>query len=298
MRIVATLLCLLGLRGEAFARDDFWAHWGDGQAEMNGYRLTEPRYGAKRSGTAVLIFVTEDMSDSLRVKADPGKHPKADVYPVMKLNAIRHFQTGIYDYKVMTSTFARVAPGWPVAKVAFSSQEWCGLVYHQLLPRGSRIEGVFHSYFDGEAAGQEDLALPAGGVFEDALPMALRSWLGPYVGPGESRTVAFLPSLLKARLEHVPLVWGRATITRSGAARSIEVPAGSFIGQAWTVAVARGPTLTFQIEASSPYRLLGWSSDNGEAAVLLGSTRLAYWKLRAPGGEKYLKDLGLPLPTP
>ncbi len=27
--------------------------------------------------------------------------------------------------------------------------------------------------------------------------------------------------------------------------------------------------------------------------MLLGSTRLAYWKLNGPGGEKYLKELGL-----
>ena len=36
----------------------FWAHWGDGRAEMNGYRLIQPRYGAPRTGTALLIFVT------------------------------------------------------------------------------------------------------------------------------------------------------------------------------------------------------------------------------------------------
>jgi hypothetical protein len=129
----------------------FWSHWGDGRAELSGYRLQQPRYGSSRPGTAVLIYVTEDFSDSLRVKADPGKHPASDVYPVLKLNAVRDFQTGIYDYNVMTSTFARVAPAWPIAKVSFSSQEWCGHVWHQLLPRGGSVAGVSHSYFDGEA---------------------------------------------------------------------------------------------------------------------------------------------------
>src|SRR5262249_4708755 len=160
------------------AAEDFWAHWGDGKAEMNGYRATVPRYGAVRAGTDVLVFVTEDMSDSLRVKADPGKHPASDVYPVMKLNVVRHFQTGIYDYDVMTSTFARVAPGWPVRKISFSSQEWCGHVYHQLLPRADKVPGLFHSYFDGEADGADDLAFPKDGVFEDELPILLRGWNG------------------------------------------------------------------------------------------------------------------------
>jgi hypothetical protein len=48
------------------------------------------------------------------------------VYPVLKLNAVRKFQTGIYDYSVLTSTFARTAAGFPVAKLSFSIQEWCG----------------------------------------------------------------------------------------------------------------------------------------------------------------------------
>ena len=28
----------------------FWDHWGDGRGELNGYRLVQPRYGAKRTG--------------------------------------------------------------------------------------------------------------------------------------------------------------------------------------------------------------------------------------------------------
>ena len=133
MRIPA-LSAVLALCFATTARpQDFWKHWGDGLAELNGYRLVQPRYGAARTGTAVLVFVTEDFSDSLRVKADPGRHPRSDVYPVMKLNAIREFQTGIYDYDVMTSVFLRVSPGWPLAKLSFSSQEWCGHVWHQLI---------------------------------------------------------------------------------------------------------------------------------------------------------------------
>ena len=295
---LALVVGLLALPAAARGGDEFWAHWGDGKAEMNGYKLTQPRYGQKRSGSAVLIFVTEDMSDSLRVKADPGKHPKADVHPVMKLNAVRHFQTGIYDYKVMTSVFARVAAGWPLAKISFSSQEWCGHVYHQLLPRGSRIEGVFHSYFDGEADGTEDLPLRDAGWFEDLLPITFRSWLGAALEPGGSRTVPLLPSLLRVRLEHKPLAWTRATITRSATAAALRVKAGAFQADTWTVAIVDGPKTAYWIESTAPFRILGWRSDTGEEAELLGSTRLAYWKLNGPGGESSLKDLGLSAPLP
>jgi hypothetical protein len=290
------LALVLAFAGPACAQD-FWAHWGDGKAELNGYRLTQPRYGTNRAGSAVLVFVTEDFSDSLRVKADPGKHPATDVYPVLKLNLVRDFQTGIYNYNTMTSTFARVSAGWPVAKVSFSSQEWCGLVWHQITPRAGKVLGLFHSYFDGEADGKDDLALPKDGVFEDALPILLRGWNGEYLKAGESRTVPFLPSLFRSRLAHQPLAWGKATITRAAATSDTKVPAGTLKAVIWTVAEDGGAKTTYAFEAASPYRLLRRSSDAGEDAVLLGSSRQSYWKLNAPGGEQYLKELGLKPPT-
>jgi len=289
-RLIAVLG--LALAGPVGAQD-FWAHWGDGKAEINGYRLTQPRYGAPRAGTAIFICVTEDFTDTLRVKADPGKHPPSDVYPVLKLNAVRHFQTGVYDYKVMTSTFARVAPGWPIAKVSFASEEWCGNTYHQLLPRGTRIAGVFHSYFDGEADGTEDLPLPGDGVMEDALPIALRGWQGDYLGAGQAKTVPFLPSLLRTRLDHQPLRWGRATIARSATSSPRVTPAGRFQVSTWSVDVEGGGRLTFEFETQAPYRLIRFTGPHDEEAVLLGTSRLAYWKLNGLGGEKYLKELGL-----
>ncbi len=287
---------VLGLARPGPAQD-FWAHWGDNKAELNGYRLTQPRYGSPRPGIAVLVFVTEDFSDRQRVKADPGKHPASDVYPVMKLNAVRHFQTGIYDYNVMTSTFLRVAPGWPLAKVSLSSQAWCGNVYHHLLPRNGRLSGVLHSYFDGEADGTDDLELPATGVFEDALPVLVRGWNGVYLKPGESRSVLLLPSLLRARLEHRKLAWGKAQVSRAAAASSVSVPAGRFKVYAWTVEVEGGGKLTYDVEADPPYRLVRFTGAGGEEGVLLGSKRLAYWMMNQPGGEKALGDLGLRVPT-
>ena len=283
----------------AEASNVFWSHWGDGKAELSGYRLQQPRYGAVRQGTAVLIYVTEDFSDTLRVKADPGKHAASDVYPVLKLNAVRDFQTGIYDYNVMTSVFAKVAPGWPLAKVSFSSQEWCGHVWHQLLPRGDTLAGLSHSYFDGEADGTEKLALPADGVLEDAVPILVRGWAGEYLPRGGTRTVPFLPSLLRTRLEHKPLSWGRAKISVAAEPTSVAVPAGRFEVVNWTLAIAEGgPVVTYQVEVAPPHRLVRWYADNGEQAEMLGSDRLAYWKLNGPGGEQQLRRLGLRSETP
>ncbi len=292
LKTMSRLLVLLSLAAPVSAQD-FWTHWGDGKAELNGYALKQPRYGALRAGRAVLVFVTEDFSNSARVKADPGKHPPSDVYPVLKLNAVREFQTGIYDYNVMTSSFLRVAPGWPVAKVSFSSQEWCGHVWHQVVPRDGKISGLFHSYFDGEADGADDLVFPKDGVLEDALPVLLRGWNGEYLKAGESRAVPFLPSLLWARLNHRPLAWTTAKIARALSARSVSVPAGRFEAAAYTVETADGRTLGFEIEVAPPYRLIRQTGPDGEELALMGSTRLPYWQLNAPGGERHLKALGL-----
>ncbi|HVO10739.1 MAG TPA: hypothetical protein VMX54_08335 [Vicinamibacteria bacterium] len=288
----ALALASFALAAPARAQD-FWTHWGDGKAELNGYRLTQPRQGVPRGGAAVYVFGTEDVSDALRVKADPGRHAKDDVFPVMKLNAIRRFQTGIVDEHVTTSTLLRVARGWPLAKVSFSGQDWSGQVWHQLVPRGTRLSGLFHSYFDGEADGTEDLDLPAGGVLEDALPVLLRGWNGAYLEPGQARTVPLLPTLLRARLEHRRLDWTQARLTRSARTSTVKVPAGTFTVYVYDVEVTGGRKASFAIEARPPFRLVRQTGADGEDLELLGSARLAYWTLSQPGGEKYLEELGL-----
>ena len=85
----------------------FESHWQDGRAELDGYRYTVTRYGHVRSGTAVMIYVTEPFSESRRVKVDHGTPGTGDVVEALKLNFVRDFQTGIYDYHTIVSLFAR-----------------------------------------------------------------------------------------------------------------------------------------------------------------------------------------------
>ena len=292
------ILCGLFCSGGVAGADGFWAYWGDGKAELDGYALIEPRYGELRDGTAVLIFVSEDFSDSARVKADPGKHPKSDIYPVMKLNLVRDFQTGIYDYNTMTSTFLRTEPvdgePWRLAKTSFSSQEWCGHVYMQWLPRDGRLHGVTHSYFDGEADATPELPLPAGGIIEDALPILVRNLRGDWLKPGESRTLPWLRSQLRTRLLHLPAAWGEATVSRAATASPVKSALGTLDAFTYTVAEKGGDTITFTVEEAAPHRLLAWKSSSGEAGRILGSARLPYWEMHQVGGEAALKLLGIP----
>ncbi len=277
--------------------DDFWKFWGDGKAELDGYALVEPRYGQLREGTAVAIFVTEDFSDALRVKADPGKHPQSDIVPVMKVNLVRDFQTGIYDYNTMTSTFLRTEAErgeyFRLMKTSFSSQEWCGHVYMQWLPKGTRLVGTSHSYFDGEADAAPELELPSGGVLEDALPILVRGLRGDWLAAGATKKVPFLRSQLRTRLLHVAPRWGTATVSRSPAAAPVKTALGTLRAITYTVAEDSGDTTTFTVEEAAPHRLLAWKSSSGESARILGSARLEYWKLHGNGDEKYLKQLGL-----
>jgi hypothetical protein len=276
----------------------FWKEWGDGRAELAGYELDTPRYGALRHGTAVAIFVTETFSNERRVKADPGRHPKRDEFPVMKLNLVQDFATGVYDYNLMTSVFTALAsvnarpPGSPT-KVSFSAQEWCGHVYAQVLFDARYGRFAAHSYFDAEADSTASFDLPNDALSEDALLAWARGFSAPVLAPGDSAEAPLLGSLREARLLHRPLAVTRARFRRAAATRSVTVPAGTFDAGVYEVEVAGGRTWTFWVESSPPHRILQWACSDGERARLLASDRLAYWKLNAPGGEQYLARLGL-----
>lgn len=278
--------------------DAFWQLWSDGQAECCGYDLVYPRYGQKRKGTAVTIFVKEDFSNSARVKADPGRHPDSDTFPVMKLNLIQDFHTGVYDYNMMTSSFVALESkaghnaGQP-SKVSLTSQEWCGHVYHHVLFDKDAVRSVSHSYFDGEADSQSKLKRGPKTLSEDALFHWARGMAAPSLKPGESCTATVLRSLEHVRLAHKELAFETATLSRSKAQQSIKVPAGSFKVETLTCAFKSGLTWTFYVEASGARRLIRWTSSAGHDAQMVGATRMKYWSLNAEGGQKWLEKIGL-----
>jgi hypothetical protein len=294
--------------GAASARTpDFTAHWHDGRAEVDGYRYVVSRYGERREGQAVAIYVTEPFSTTRRVKAEgPGVDPR-DVEQVLKLNLVRDFQTGIYDYNTMLSVFARTADLAPV-KVSFASTEWCGNVYEELRVDRDAIRQEVRSYFDGES-GDRRLARPAGGVLEDELFVALRGLRGQYLAPGAAREAPFLASAFFRRLAHRPAEWSRVRIVRLAAPERVTVPAGAFDAMVYVVTPADGREGRFWVESAYPHRIVKWEWRATGAAgarlggldggALTGTERIEYWRLNATGGERHLRDLGLaPLPSP
>ncbi len=276
-----------GPRSEA--PDGFWDRWGDGRAEVAGYHLTLPRYGELRRGEAVLVTVTETMTTGQMVKSDGGH---ADEIPVLKLNTVLDFGTGIYDYNVLTSTFLRVdgeLPRGAPTRITLSMQEWCGAVHDRVIARDDGYVRDLDSYFDGETATGQRLGRPRGAVAEDALPVVLRGLTGP---PPEGR-VQLLPRLMDARLHHAPLAWTAATVTR-GEEVALETPSGTHASTPWTVTVDSGARRTWYVGVEEPHVITGWDGDDGEEARLSGVLRERYWQTHREGDERLRADLGLP----
>jgi hypothetical protein len=273
------------------------AHWEDGKAELNGYELTQPRYGQLRKGTAIHIFVKEDFSEQAKLKADYVRSAK-DRVPVLKLNFVKNFPTGIYDYNLMTSTFASYSSrqglraGMPI-KVAYAHQEWCGSMYDELTTESSGIALKRHTYFDKDELKTNSLPHQTNGIMVDELPFLVRQFPYPYLAPGQSKDVMFLPSYERARLLHTPHSWTKGRLQRSANASTLKVPAGKFEVETWTAKLGGTETFRYFVEKAFPHRIIAWDGPQGERAELKGSTRLAYWQLNDNGGEKYLSELGL-----
>ncbi|WP_430907560.1 septum formation inhibitor Maf [Maribacter sp. 2-571] len=182
--------------------NDFKKYWYSGTAEITSYKLEQARYGEMRTGSSVLIYVTEPFLADKQVKAD-GSNP--DNIPVLKLNSTKNYLTGIYPYSIMSSSFYPVHDNTHALKLSFSSQEWCGQVYAQLNNR-EQFEIRSHSYFETEA--DESLTLEKA-VLENELWNKIR--ISPEKLPLGSITA--VPSLEYIRLSHKPLKSYEATTT-------------------------------------------------------------------------------------
>jgi hypothetical protein len=291
----------------------FEPHWQDGKAELDGYRYRVIRYGAERMGQAVMVFVTEPFSASGHVKVDNPKKNPADTFEALKLNFVRDWQTGIYDYNTMVSVYTR-SRDFSLEKISFSAMEWCGSVYEEMVFEAHRITDRLSSYFEGES-GYRTYQRKDGGVEEDQLFILLRGLRGSdFLSPGESRTVPFLASCFYRRLVHREAGWSTATIRRLPARETVQVPAGRFDCDVYVVRPYGGRVGRFDVERAYPHRIIRWAwtppaaaqggmgRDACDSGELTGSTRLPYWQLHENGDQSYLRDLGqnpgAPVPPP
>lgn len=258
----------------------FKDYWYAGEAEITSYKLEQARYGEIRDGKAVLVFVTEDFLPEAQVKAE--SYNESNI-PVLKLNAIKKFNTGIYPYSIMQSTFYPVANDQHAIKISASIQEWCGHVYTQLNNRNT-FEISSHSYFQNEADQQFKIEKT---WTENELWTKLR--IDPNTLPiGDINVV---PSLEFTRLKHEELKAYKAFA-------SIEK-------DTYTISYLElERTLKINFNPEFPYDILGWeettTSGFGASAKTLTTkaTRLetlksAYWNMNNNTDESLRTTLKL-----
>lgn len=271
----------------ATASSGFWEGWGDGRAEMAGYRITTTRYGEQRQGELVLIYVTEPHDRRTWIKDDDVGAPHR--VEVLKLNMSLKFLTGIYPYSIMTSVFAPVDRWGPIrfspVKIAASVQEWCGSYWHELWPGQERFRSLRLSYFAGEGERVAEVRVEGNTLYEDALFIQLRELDGAF-GAGSDWHGWIVPSLWQMRRAHDAIHAVPGSITRTEAERG-GVPVTRFVVRYGNF------TRTIDVERETPHRILGWSTSDGEQAELLQADRIAYWPRNGVGDEVYRERLGL-----
>lgn len=260
-------------------------YWFQGKAEITSFTLKQARYGEVHEGEAVLIFVSEPFSEKSFTKADNKTEEDVDV---LKLNFTKNFNTGIYPYSMMTSTFYPFKKGEHSLKISSSSQEWCGHTYMEMKPNDSTFAIDINSYFEGETS----TASIAKTILEDDLWSIIR--LNP-TGLPQGKNLAFVPSFFYLRLKH------KTTQAYSCEATLLE-EANKFVYRVNYPSLQRKLAISF--EKQNPYKIIGWTetyqSGWGGSAQTLTTTAsrkktmlIDYWNKNKKQYAPLREELGL-----
>lgn len=277
-----------------YTRNEFRDYWYSRGAEISRFSLEQVRYGEIHKGDAVLVFVTEEMNPDVQIKADM---PRPDNVPILKLNFVRKFFTGIYPYSILTSVFSPVdIQAYPLPlKISSSTQEWCGHAYTQLNLNDDRYRVRMHSYF--EAEGDRDFKVNSD-VPEDAIWNIIR------IAPDKLPLGAFflIPGTVYTRLAHRPVAPLRAVaVLTEVSGKSLEsVPLVRY--EIDIPAEQRNLRIFF--EKKFPYRIQKWEETYRSMAAMGGNlmtTRAIrshtimdpYWQHHRNRDRALLKKLGL-----
>jgi len=277
-----------------YTPDQFHDYWYNQGAEISRFALQQVRYGEIHAGDAVLVFVTEPMNPARQVKAD---QPGPQSIPVLKLNAVRKFFTGIYPYSIMTSIFTPVdTQTYPLPlKITSSTQEWCGQVYTQMNLRDDTYRVRMQSYFEKE--GDQEFNLESD-VPEDAIWTMMR--IAPQNLP--QGTFSMIPGTVYVRLVHHALKPQKALAAlKVIAGKSLE---GNTLVRYEINFPEEERTLRIDFEQDFPYRIQKWEESyrglGGMRANIMttSATRThtlmdAYWQHHGNRDRALLKKLGL-----
>ncbi len=262
----------------------FKDYWYSGKAEITSFKLEQARYGELRSGSAVLIYVTEPFLADKQVKADRSNPNNVSV---LKLNSTKKFLTGIYPYSIMNSSFYPVSDNQHAIKLTASVQEWCGQVFTQLNNR-DKFEVSSFSYF--EAEGDKTITL-------DKTHLENEIWNKIRIDPNNLPVgnITMIPSMEYVRLAHKPL---KAYEAR--AEMKTEANQNTYI----ITYPELDRTLAISFNATFPYAIESWSETytsgfgaNAQTlttkATKIKTLKRAYWQ-ENKNSDVFLRDsLGL-----
>jgi hypothetical protein len=269
---------------------DFASKWYQGLAEISSYELKQARYGEIHPGEAVLIFVTEDFSKSKQVKLDqPGAH-QSDAITVLKMNATRSFNTGVYQYNMMQSVFTPVSfDQYPKSlKVSTSSQDWCGHSWMQYNLERDKYKATQFSYFENE--GDQSFLVEAA-FLEDEIWTKIRT--APHMLPTGNFQV--IPGTFFSRMRHNT---GKSTIAHG----SIEKRGNEYVYKLDYQKLDRELNIFFSAEF--PHEISGWEETSKSGfgqdaktlttkATLKKRIMLDYWRRHNLSDRSLRAELGM-----
>lgn len=283
--ILASLALTLSSPGQEKSALEFW----NKGAEISSYTLKQSRYGEVHEGHAELIFVKEPFLISEQVKDEQGRGAST---PVLKLNALRTFNTGLYSYRTMTSVFRPFdLQKFPHAlKATTSVQDWCGQAFQQFNWRDTLWDFQLRSYFEQEGDREGKLSKA---YLEDELFLMVR--LDPQILPIGPFDI--IPSGLGSRFSH----------------RSVQVEkaSGSLSseGAMWTYTVSYKEDepsrfLSISFDSKFPHIIRKWSERVVPGGAVTSATlkrqlkNSYYWQRNSPSDTEERRTLGLaPLPN-
>ncbi len=296
MRFIAIMfaLCAMTLKVDAA---EFLSMFENG-AEISSYKTTQPRYGEERTAYTVMVFVPEYISRLTRIKAEGSiKIPSNQQVLVVKLNRALQFNTGIYNYSVMTSAFCAVGrefgrePLYPM-KISISASEWCGNFYQQLIPNGKGAQRTMHSYFEKEGDRDDYLEAPKNDLYEDNLPVLIREFSGEYLAVNQKKDLNILPSLWESRITHKPLGYEKGYVQKNAETLVFQGKNQETFKWTWQVG---SRTVTYWVERDFPHTILKWESSTGDSGELIKTLTVKYWEKHKNSDLGLRSDLGIPI---
>ena len=264
--------------------------WYKGDAEISVYELQQNRYNAIHPGQVVTVFVTEDFLTDKQVKND--NYTSDNSTGVLKMNRIKRFTTGIYDYSIFSSVFTNVKKS-KTYKVTTSSQDWCGQSYMQLNRDRNNYKVQVRSYFENEGDTESKVKAV---LAEDEIPNLIR--LDTKSLPlGD---IELLPSTEYTRLKHI-----KFDILKGKASTGIYVGT-DFTGNTLRYYTIEIPTerraITYVYEDTDMKKIVGWTDTYPSAfdkkprttiAKLKFQKWLPYWNMNGLDDADIRNELGI-----